>query len=213
MLMSVCSHLSQVFYYSDLPFLLFHCSMLKTLEKYRKCNYGTSNVVIQPNDVPSSYQEYLTMKARVEALQRSQRNLLGEELDALNLNEIDQLEKQVDSSLKHIRSTMTQLMLDQLCELKRKEKMLQDTNKSIIKRLEEFTPGNPLHPPWENGFYTVHDTTNAPNNQHEVHSHEFFQPLSSDPSLQIGFNPASTDQLNAPSATQNVNGYLNRWLG
>lgn len=54
-------------------------------------------------------------------------------------------------------------------------------------QLEEFTPGIPLHPPLENGFYTVHDTTNAPNNQHEVHSHEFFQLLSSDFSLQIGY--------------------------
>ncbi|KAM0951355.1 putative transcription factor MADS-MIKC family [Dioscorea sansibarensis] len=183
--------------------------MLKTLEKYQRCSYG---VISQPNDVQSSYQEYLTLKARVEALQRSWRNLLGEDLDALNLNEINQLEKQVDLSLQHIRSTTTQRKLDQLCELKRKEKMLQDTNQAIIRKLEEFTPGIPLHPSWENGYYAVRDA-DAPNNQHEVHSCEFFQLLSTEPSLQIGFNPAGTDQLNAPSATQNVNGYLNGWVG
>ena len=33
------------------------------------------------------------------------RNLLGEDLDTLDIKELEHLEKQLDSSLKHIRST------------------------------------------------------------------------------------------------------------
>jgi len=33
------------------------------------------------------------------------RNLLGEDLDTLDIKELERLEKQLDSSLKHIRST------------------------------------------------------------------------------------------------------------
>jgi hypothetical protein len=33
------------------------------------------------------------------------RNLLGEDLGSLGVKELDQLEKQIDSSLSHIRST------------------------------------------------------------------------------------------------------------
>lgn len=33
------------------------------------------------------------------------RNLLGEDLDSLDIKELEHLEKQLDSSLKHIRST------------------------------------------------------------------------------------------------------------
>jgi hypothetical protein len=33
------------------------------------------------------------------------RNLLGEDLDSLGIKELESLEKQLDSSLKHIRST------------------------------------------------------------------------------------------------------------
>ena len=33
------------------------------------------------------------------------RNLLGEDLESLGIKELEQLEKQLDSSLRHIRST------------------------------------------------------------------------------------------------------------
>nr|GFB34532.1 MADS-box transcription factor CDM44 [Tanacetum cinerariifolium] len=68
----------------------------------------------------SSQQEYLRLKARYEALQRSQRNLLGEDLGPLNCKELESLEKQLDTSLKHIRSARTQLMLDTLSDLQKK---------------------------------------------------------------------------------------------
>ncbi|KAM0889993.1 hypothetical protein ACQ4PT_027349 [Festuca glaucescens] len=35
----------------------------------------------------------------------TQRNLLGEDLDSLGIKELESLEKQLDSSLKHIRTT------------------------------------------------------------------------------------------------------------
>ncbi|EYU33463.1 hypothetical protein MIMGU_mgv1a0126182mg, partial [Erythranthe guttata] len=68
----------------------------------------------------SSQQEYLKLKARYEALQHSQRNLLGEDLGPLNSKELESLERQLDMSLKQIRSTRTQAMLDTLTDLQRK---------------------------------------------------------------------------------------------
>nr|GFA91970.1 agamous-like MADS-box protein AGL9 homolog isoform X2 [Tanacetum cinerariifolium] len=67
-----------------------------------------------------SQQEYLRLKACNEALQRSQRNLLGEDLGPLNCKELESLEKQLDTSLKHIRSARMQLMLDTLSDLQKK---------------------------------------------------------------------------------------------
>ncbi|KAF1867890.1 hypothetical protein Lal_00012786 [Lupinus albus] len=43
--------------------------------------------------------------ASYEALQRSQRNLMGEDLSPLSSKELESLERQLDSSLKQIRST------------------------------------------------------------------------------------------------------------
>ncbi|KAG5034792.1 hypothetical protein JHK87_009702 [Glycine soja] len=58
-----------------------------------------------------SYHEYLKLKARFESLQRTQRNLLGEDLGPLNTKDLEQLEHQLDSSLKQVRSTKSKATL------------------------------------------------------------------------------------------------------
>ncbi|KAH9739667.1 Developmental protein SEPALLATA 1 [Citrus sinensis] len=80
-------------------------SMLKTLERYQKCSYGAVEVNKPAKELESSYREYLKLKTRFESLQRTQRNLLGEDLGPLNSKELEQLERQLESSLKHVRST------------------------------------------------------------------------------------------------------------
>ncbi|KAJ8646079.1 hypothetical protein MRB53_007827 [Persea americana] len=127
-------------------------SMLKTLERYQKCNYGAPETTVSSRELQSSHQEYMKLKARVEALQRSQRNLLGEDLGPLTGKELDTLEKQLDVSLKHIRSTRTQYMLDQLGDLQRREHMLSEANKSLRRRLEEGMQENPNHAWDPNGY-------------------------------------------------------------
>ncbi|XP_066351514.1 MADS-box transcription factor 8-like [Miscanthus floridulus] len=61
------------------------------------------------------------------------RNLLGEDLGSLGIKE---LEKQLDSSLRHIRSTWTQHMLDQLTDLQRREQMLCEANKCLRRKVK-----------------------------------------------------------------------------
>ncbi|XAR51622.1 hypothetical protein NMG60_11006301 [Bertholletia excelsa] len=80
-------------------------NMLKTLERYQKCSYGTLEVNQSAKELEqTSYREYLKLKGKYESLQRYQRQLLGEDLGPLNIEELDQLEHQLDSSLKQIRS-------------------------------------------------------------------------------------------------------------
>ncbi|XBH97596.1 hypothetical protein VPH35_127247 [Triticum aestivum] len=91
--------------------------MYKTLERYRSCNFNS-----EATSTPESedYQEYLKLKTRVDFLQTTQRNLLGEDLGPLNMKELEQLENHIEMSLKHIRATKSQQSFDQLFELKRK---------------------------------------------------------------------------------------------
>ncbi|KAK6922430.1 Transcription factor, K-box, partial [Dillenia turbinata] len=149
-------------------------SMMKTLERYQKCNFGAPETHISTREALelSSQQEYLKLKARYDALLRSQKNLLGEELGPLSSKELESLERQLDSSLKHIRSTRTQYMLDQLTDLQRKvqgtyilftlltvfllsqyvlattfnlqEHILNEANKNLKQRLMEGCQLNPL---------------------------------------------------------------------
>ncbi|TVU12424.1 hypothetical protein EJB05_46068 [Eragrostis curvula] len=118
--------------------------MYKTLERYRSCNHSPEAsapleaelVIILFLNAINNYQEYLKLKTRVEFLQTTQRNLLGEDLGPLSTKELEQLENQIEISLKHIRLAKGQQLNDQLFELKRKEQELQDANKDLRKKIQ-----------------------------------------------------------------------------
>ncbi|KAG8383311.1 hypothetical protein BUALT_Bualt05G0171500 [Buddleja alternifolia] len=147
-------------------------SMLKTLERYQKCNYGAPEPNVSTREALelSSQQEYLKLKGRYEALQRTQRNLLGEDLGPLNSKELESLERQLDMSLKQIRSTRTQAMLDTLSDLQRK----------LIEGSQISLQWNP------NGEDHVGYGRHEPSHEHHHPPDGFFHPLDCEPTLQIG---------------------------
>ncbi|XP_040871162.1 K-box region and MADS-box domain-containing protein isoform X4 [Glycine max] len=168
-------------------------SMLKTLERYQKCNYGAPEANVSTREALvmelSSQQEYLKLKARYEALQRSQRNLMGEDLGPLSSKELESLERQLDSSLKQIRSTRTQFMLDQLSDLQRKQ-------------LEGYQI-NPLqlNPGVEEMGYGRHPA--------QTHGEALFQQMECEPTLQIGYQP---DPVSVVTAGPSMSNYMAGWL-
>ena len=179
-------------------------SMLKTLERYQKCNYGAPEPNVSTREALeiSSQQEYLKLKARYEALQRSQRNLLGEDLGPLNSKELESLERQLDMSLKQIRSTRTQLMLDQLTDLQRKEHALNEANKTLKQRLME---GSQVNLQWNPNAQDVGYGRQGAQPQGDG----FFHPLECEPTLQIGYQ---TDPITVAAAGPSVNNYMAGWL-
>ncbi|KAL3629483.1 Alpha-glucosidase 2 [Castilleja foliolosa] len=185
-------------------------SMLKTLERYQKCSYGSLEVNNPGKEIEeSSYREYIKLKSKYESLQRYQRQLLGDELGPLNINDLEHIEHQLETSLKHIRSTRTQAMLDQLSELQAKEKMMLDANKGLERKLGEIYGANQLQQSWEQS-----NTYNHHHHQHGAQSQGFFQPLDCNSTLQIGYNdPVSSSQMTAATQVENgVNGLIPGWM-
>ncbi|KAF6140076.1 hypothetical protein GIB67_001817 [Kingdonia uniflora] len=177
--------------------------MQKTLERYERSSPSSMeahNPIRDPQE--RSYHEYLRLKARVELLQRTERNLLGEDLGPLNVKELEQLEKQLDMSLRQVRSTKTQRMLDQLSDLQRQEQMMQQTNRALRSKLEE-SPEKSLRMSWEAGGQ------NVLYNRQSSQTERFFQPLECNSNLRIGYN---TEYMNAAPQTQNVNGFIPGWM-
>ncbi|KAK2975939.1 hypothetical protein RJ640_008039 [Escallonia rubra] len=127
----------------------------------------------------NSYQEYLKLKAKVEVLQQSQRHLLGEDLGQLGTKELDQLERKLDTTLKQVRSTKTQYMLDQLSELQQKEETLVEVNKALRRKLEESTAAT--QPPW------AAEEQNVSYRRQPAQPEDFFEPLECNNTFQIGY--------------------------
>ncbi|VVB14655.1 unnamed protein product [Arabis nemorensis] len=169
-------------------------NMLKTLERYQKCSYGS----IEVNNKPAKELEV--------------RNLLGEDLGPLDSKELEQLERQLDGSLKQVRSIKTQYMLDQLSDLQSKEQMLLETNRALALKLDDMI-GVRSHQMggggWEGGEQNV---TYA---HHQAQSQGLYQPLECNPTLQIGYdNPACSEQITATTQVQAQpgNGYIPGWM-
>ncbi|KAI6683286.1 hypothetical protein NL676_029199 [Syzygium grande] len=125
----------------------------------------------------------------------SSRNLLGEDLGSLDSKELEHLERQLESSLKHIRSTKTQCMLDQVANLQN--------------RLEEAGPQIPFQLAWEVASHGG-GTGGIPCSLFPPQSEGFFHPMDGNLSLQIGYDPACLDEMNASVSSQNVAGFIPR---
>ncbi|KAE8687352.1 Agamous-like MADS-box protein AGL9-like protein [Hibiscus syriacus] len=165
-----------------------------TLERYNRCTYGALEPGQTEMDTQSNYQEYLKLKAKVESLQRSQRLFLGEDLGDLGSKELEQLEHQLDLSLKKIRSIKTDIMVEQLSELQRKEEMLLENNRILRKKLDEHS-----------------STTWEAYNQQAPQSQGFLEPLQGTTSLHIGYNiQALSDQATATTSAHN--GFVPDWM-
>ncbi|CAL9114861.1 agamous-like MADS-box protein MADS2 isoform X2 [Musa acuminata AAA Group] len=179
-------------------------SMLKIIERYRRCSHHASESMVPTNDTPTCYQEYLKLKTHVGYLQHSQKNLLGEDLDTLNIKELDQLDDQIEMSLRLIRSTKTQVIIDQLTGLKREEQMLLESNKTLRRKLQEVDAENSIRLPSQIRASNCIDEPPQPE--------KFFEPLVCHPSLQIGLSQASTDPSGGGTMSLNVNGFDAAWI-
>ncbi|PWZ19939.1 MADS-box transcription factor 14 [Zea mays] len=112
--------------------------MDKILDRYERYSYAEKVLISVESETQGNWcHEYRKLKAKVETIQKCQKHLMGEDLETLNLKELQQLEQQLESSLKHIRTRKSQLMLESISELQRKEKSLQEENKVLQKELAE----------------------------------------------------------------------------
>ncbi|KAL1220276.1 Agamous-like MADS-box protein AGL3 [Cardamine amara subsp. amara] len=190
--------------------------MAKMVDKYRKHSYATMDPNQSAKDLQEKYQDYLKLKSRVEILQHSQRHLLGEELAEMGVNELEQLERQVDASLREIRSKKARSMLDQLSDLKTKEEMLLETNRDLRRKLEEsdavltqtlWGSSAAEHSSQQQGMSSYQ--SNPPTQEAG-----FFKPLQGNVALQMSshYNPAMTNASNSATTSQNVNGFFPGWM-
>ncbi|CAA2955660.1 agamous-like MADS-box AGL8 homolog [Olea europaea subsp. europaea] len=111
--------------------------MEKILEQYESYSYLEKKKTTNVESPVSLNLEYVKLKARVEVLQRNQRNHMGEDLDSLSLRQLQNLENQIDVSLKLIRSRKNQLMNESVSELQRKDNALQVQNNMLMKKVKE----------------------------------------------------------------------------
>ncbi|KAL0430015.1 UNVERIFIED_CONTAM: Agamous-like MADS-box protein AP1 [Sesamum radiatum] len=104
-------------------------------------------------DTHSQKDNYLQMSP-------SHLHYMGEDLDSMSLKDLQNLEQQLDTALKNIRSRKNQLLYDSISELQRKEKAIQDENSMLSKQIKEKEHEIGQQPEWEHqNLRTANATT------------------------------------------------------
>ncbi|PPD80085.1 hypothetical protein GOBAR_DD22962 [Gossypium barbadense] len=157
-------------------------SIADILERYNRCTYGA----LEPGQTEIETQTFSG----------------GKNLGDLGSKELEQLEHQLDLSLKKIRSLKMEHMVEQLSKLERKEEMLLETNRNLRRKLDENA--STLRSTWETGGQSV-----PCNLQHP----RFLEPLQCTTSMQISYNvPADLTHENIATTTSAPSGFIPDWM-
>lgn len=112
--------------------------MDRILERYDRCSYAENQLTAANHESPGSWAlQHAKLKARLEVLQRDQRHLMGEDIEHLSLKELQTLENQLETALRHTRSRKNHLMNECITELQKKDKALREQIILLAKKIKE----------------------------------------------------------------------------
>ncbi|KAI3513327.1 hypothetical protein L1887_20657 [Cichorium endivia] len=112
--------------------------MERILERYDR--HSSNGRKLTPTDHHSIGRwtlEHTMLKSRIEHLQKTQRHIMGEDLDSLSLKELQNLEQQLDTTMRNIKSRKNQLMFESISVLQKQDNALQNENNTLSKKIKE----------------------------------------------------------------------------
>nr|POE61232.1 mads-box protein agl42 [Quercus suber] len=78
------------------------------------------------------------MSEKIELIQISQRKLLGYGLSSCTLDELQEIDSQLERSLRSIRARKAELFMEQIEHLKAKERLLKEENERLCHQVNPF---------------------------------------------------------------------------
>ncbi|KAJ1296463.1 hypothetical protein BS78_01G302600 [Paspalum vaginatum] len=106
-------------------------SLQKTIDRYKTYTRENVNNKTAQQNIQQVKADALSLANRLEALEKTKRKFLGENLEDCSIEELHNLEVKLQKSLHVIRGKKTQLMEQQIVKLKEKERTLLKENKEL----------------------------------------------------------------------------------
>ncbi|XP_026390012.1 MADS-box transcription factor 23-like isoform X1 [Papaver somniferum] len=118
-------------------------NMKSTIERYNKSKEEQHHPLPNANSEAKFWKrEAAALRHELQSLQENHRQLMGQELSSLSVKELQNLENQLEMSLRGVRMQKDQKRNDELHELNRKLNLLHQENMDLLKKINEARDGN-----------------------------------------------------------------------
>ncbi|CAN0921029.1 MADS-box transcription factor 27, partial [Linum grandiflorum] len=111
-------------------------SMMSIIDRYNTQKKADSEQVNHESEIKFWEKEAAKLRRELQSLHDYHRQLMGEELSELSVRDLQNLEAQLEISLKGIRLKKQQVMTDQITDLTTKGNLFYGENKQLEKQLE-----------------------------------------------------------------------------
>ncbi|XP_057802816.1 MADS-box transcription factor 23-like [Salvia miltiorrhiza] len=172
-------------------------SMKSIIERYNKVKEEHYNLMNPISEIKVWQREAENLRQQLQYLQESHRKLLGEELAGLNIRDLQNLENQLEMSLKGVRVKKEQTLTTQINDLNQKGNVIHQENMELHKKMNLVAKENEDLKKKVYGPGSTSEENRVPQNMHSINDGYPFIPINlelSQPQKQT--NGAPKDVMN-----------------
>ncbi|XP_028782146.1 MADS-box transcription factor 23-like [Neltuma alba] len=117
-------------------------SLKSIIDRYNKCKEEQHQLMNPASEAKFWQREATVLRQQLQRLQELHRQLMGEQVSGLGINQVNNLENQLKMSLKRVQIKKDQILTDEIKELQQKGDQISQENVELSQRIHVIKKEN-----------------------------------------------------------------------